>query len=813
MNDVNQNNQVAAEADLNNDNNITQVKQVAAEVDSSFVKAAEVKACTMPEGYENWKRFPCSSKKRPLVKDWQNVATNDAQQLAAWEVTFPDCMWGAPTGTVNGFWVLDLDRGHAEGVDGVESLKNYCKEHGYKIPETLVAKTAGGGLHLYYKMSEGIDIRNAAGILPGVDVRGNGGFTIVPPSVNQDTGGSYRWLNPLQPIMEASDWLLDLVTKKKKEKPDPPEASAEISEPIEGGGTPYGNAALSKEVEKMRKAEEGKRNDTLNAAAFNLYGLVKGNELEKDVVDRELEAAALETGLPEDEILKTMGSAWNAAEPRTAPDRNTVMGAADDGPIPLRRPPQPQQSYPVEAFGEFEPTVVDIANHTSTPQSMVGGTVLSAFSLVAMRLVNAKVPQYPPTPLSLYFSTIGESGDGKDNEEGVVFKPIKDYQRALLEGHHDVTLEFDRKRKAHEREKKLLEREKLNKEEYLEKLKKLDGDEPIAPIEPVFLTGDPNIEGIYRLFRDGFPFLGVFTDEGAQLFGGTAFSKDNDKKTIANLSSIWSGKEWSKVRQGEGASILYDRRLCMHIMVQPDVIREVLENKLYTNQGFLCRFLYSWPVSMAHPVRHEDIEQYESVQKFWRRCEQLLKLEYRQTKDGGLILDNLEPSDDAQKAYDDYHDYVDTRTLENGEYEPVRGFARRAAENALRIAGCLSMARNHESRVIDRETMEAGIKLADWYLNEILRITLDGMASPEILKAEKLLEWFRKKGIKATSGRQILQFGPNEFREASKVKAVFKTLINHQWLVQIDGGAEVWMGDGKTSFSREAWMVQDDIAA
>ena len=87
----------------------------------------------MPEGYYTWKRFPCrayteSEEKRvkmPLVNRWQTVATNDACQLAQW-VKENDCiMWGFPTGMANGFWVVDLDRGHSEGVDGVENFKRY----------------------------------------------------------------------------------------------------------------------------------------------------------------------------------------------------------------------------------------------------------------------------------------------------------------------------------------------------------------------------------------------------------------------------------------------------------------------------------------------------------------------------------------------------------------------------------------------------------------------------------------------------------------------------------------------------------------
>ena len=816
MENVNQMNQVAAEANLNNDNNITQVKQVAAEADLPVNKAAEAKACLMPKGYENWKLFPCSFDKRPQFPGWKDLATSDAGQLRIWSNEFSGCMWGALTGEANGFFVVDLDCGHAEGVDGMKSFKKYCDEHGYEIPETLVAQTAGGGLHFYFKMPEGRDIRNAAGILPGVDVRGNGGFIIVPPSVNQDTGKSYKWFNPSQPIMDAPDWLLDLVTKKKKEKPDPPEAPAEISEPIEGGGTAYGNTALAKEVEEMRKAVEGTRNDTLNRVAFNLYGLVKGGELEKDVVDQELEAAALETGLSKDEILRTMDSAWNGAKARTAPDRVKILGEEDAYPIPLRRPPQQQQPYPTNAFFDFADTVADVAQYTNTPQSMVGSGMLAALSFMSMPLANVKTPKFGGTPLSLFMLPVGETGDGKTTVENILFKRISEREKDLMLGYESQCEDFEAEEEIFNTRKKCLKDQLrsggIDEGLYRTELGKLT--KPKKPAEPHLLTSDVNVEGLYKYLLHGLPYIGLITDEGGRLFGGTAFSKENELKTISNLSSLWSGRSLDKMRQGEGASKIYDRRVCASIMLQPNLAKKLLSNELFTEQGFLCRFLISWPLPRKRTANQVEIESLPSVQLFYNACEQLLNLPFRwNEKSGGLAFDELTLCPEAMDSYQDYFEEIEKNRQPNEKYEQVNGHAKRAAEQALRIGGCLSMVRNPTLRVIDKETMEAGIMLADWYLNEILRITLDSLASPEILQAEQLLQWFKEKSITVTSERQVLQFGPNALRESSKVKAVFKTLIDHQWLVPISGEVDVWMGDGKQSRSRKAFMVQDEKAA
>jgi predicted P-loop ATPase len=95
--------------------------------------------------------------------------------------------------------VIDLDR--KNGIDGLESLRMLGE-----VPETLTAETGSGGLHLYFK-HPGLPIKNSAGVLgPGIDVRGDGGYVVLPPSPHR-SGGRYRWLAEV-PIADLPPWLL-----------------------------------------------------------------------------------------------------------------------------------------------------------------------------------------------------------------------------------------------------------------------------------------------------------------------------------------------------------------------------------------------------------------------------------------------------------------------------------------------------------------------------------------------------------------------------------------------------------------------------
>jgi hypothetical protein len=93
-----------------------------------------------------------------------------------------------------------------------------------------------------------------------------------------------------------------------------------------GQGHGYARAALEGECENVAQAATGTRNHTLNAAAFSLGQLVAGAELDKDLVVRELTAAAELAGLDAHEIGPTINSGLSAGgmHPRTVPERPTT---------------------------------------------------------------------------------------------------------------------------------------------------------------------------------------------------------------------------------------------------------------------------------------------------------------------------------------------------------------------------------------------------------------------------------------------------------------------------------------------------------
>ena len=81
--------------------------------------------------------------------------------------------------------MIDIDE--RESFSGIRSYINA----GYEMYSTVSASTPRGGIHLYFK-APSFEVSNSVSKLAeGVDVRGDGGYVIAPPSITE--WGEYRW--------------------------------------------------------------------------------------------------------------------------------------------------------------------------------------------------------------------------------------------------------------------------------------------------------------------------------------------------------------------------------------------------------------------------------------------------------------------------------------------------------------------------------------------------------------------------------------------------------------------------------------------
>jgi Bifunctional DNA primase/polymerase, N-terminal/Protein of unknown function (DUF3987)/Primase C terminal 2 (PriCT-2) len=185
-----------------------------------------------------WPVFPCQPiDKSPYTTHGFKEATTDPKQIRRWWTVWPKAMIGVPMGSRSGVSAVDLDRKEAD-KDGVATWAKLTTEHGEE-PQTLSSTTPSTGQHKIFHHVEGMRSLALNTLAPGIEIKGEGGYIIVPPSFctdpkfNGGTGAAYRWNEPLLAPTEMPDWLAVeiLATNYPANEPPPNEPPADV--PVE----------------------------------------------------------------------------------------------------------------------------------------------------------------------------------------------------------------------------------------------------------------------------------------------------------------------------------------------------------------------------------------------------------------------------------------------------------------------------------------------------------------------------------------------------------------------------------------------------
>lgn len=243
----------------------------------------------------------CSSPgKHPLTKNGVLDATMSERQVTEWWERWPDANVALATGSL---YVIDLD-----GDAGLAAWRTITAQHP-EANETRIARTGGGGFHVYYTGGE--DLRNTHWKLgQHIDTRGQGGYVLLPPSEHA-SGRPYQWQQerPTQPLPA---WLREMLTPRMATPQQQPTIRF-------GETTRYGHGVLAHALRRVAAAGEGQRNTTLNDEAFLVGQFVGSGEIDPRGIAEQLEEAC-----PDPDKRKVSATVHRALHdgaqyPRTAP--------------------------------------------------------------------------------------------------------------------------------------------------------------------------------------------------------------------------------------------------------------------------------------------------------------------------------------------------------------------------------------------------------------------------------------------------------------------------------------------------------------
>lgn len=278
------------------------------------MSSPDFKKAALDYAARGWPVFPCNSlNKSPLVHGGFNAASTDRSTIEQWWTQTPDAMIGMPTGARTDVWVLD--------VDDPEAFAPWAA----MIPPTRKVMT-GKGFHFHFRHNS--DVRNAQRNpkrgwpfpeLPGAEVRGEGGYVILPPS-RHPSGCHYAWAESCDPVTAPAE-LLGIVSRQDRPaRKLPSQNRTPILAPKCSQDTPYGIKALEGEAQAITQALDGEQEAALNGAALKIGAIVAGGRLSWTTARDTLITAGL--AMPS----YNPGDPWTADVITTKVERGLIAG-------------------------------------------------------------------------------------------------------------------------------------------------------------------------------------------------------------------------------------------------------------------------------------------------------------------------------------------------------------------------------------------------------------------------------------------------------------------------------------------------------
>jgi hypothetical protein len=235
----------------------------------------------------------------------------DEATIRRWWRKYPKANIGVATGKVSDLIVVDVDTRHG----GKESLARFESENG-PLPVCPVMRT-GGGVHLHFKYSTR-SLGNKVGLLPGVDVRSDGGYVVYSGSIHK-SGKRYRWLHGRSP--------------RKTRTPPFPKSLLKLAK-SRSGSTPLESESL---------IPEGKR----NAILTSLAGSMRRRGMSCEAIEAALlkdNAQRCDPPLPESEVLNIVRSVCKY--PPARKNDKTVIKPVEQGDATVTTPVDGQSVPP-----------------------------------------------------------------------------------------------------------------------------------------------------------------------------------------------------------------------------------------------------------------------------------------------------------------------------------------------------------------------------------------------------------------------------------------------------------------------------------
>lgn len=656
--------------------------------------------------------------KKPAITSWteyQNrIATDD--ELQKWFGNGSKYNVGIVTGKISKIDVLDLDS---------QEAIQYAKNH--KFPETPAVKTYKG-FHVYYKHKDGVRNFQKRDDLPGIDLRGDGGYVVAPPSLHP-SGHNYHW--------------------------------------VEGKGLddiPYGElpeVVLAKKLQDKKHlkelyngAQKGNRNDSL----VRLVGSWVNDGL---TYDECMENALLWNNknyppLLEKEIVGVIRSILKKHEQGNITINNIEVW---QDPIPFndysRLPAFPSDALPV--VGRQMSEVVADVNQVDL--GLTGSIYLAMLSTCLGRKAEVHFGTHKE-PVNIYICAALDSGERKSSTVKLMTKPVYDYQiekrkeLSVVVAEAVNTNKIREARLAHLQKRAAtaaseIERDK-NQREAARVVKEIEAN-PVLNL-PTYVVDNITTESLGNEMANNMERMSMISAE-ADIFSIIAGLYNEKGANLEIYLKGHIGDDWSNHRIGRHAKFMESPCLTMCLTVQHQIIKEIGRNKQFRGRGLLARFLYALCESrIGYRPRQNKIIPGAVLMNYKTHIYNLMDIPL---KNHVLML-----SPEATTAWDEFYNDMENDMKPGNQMEAIKDWGSKLPGAVARVAGLLHYAEHGEEAggiPISVNIVNDSCAIGAYYREHAIAVFGLMGEEPQTQVAKTILEYIKHNNPNKFTARDIMR--------------------------------------------------------
>jgi putative DNA primase/helicase len=420
---------------------------------------------------------------------------------------------------------------------------------------------------------------------------------------------------------------------------------------------------------------------------------------------------------------------------------------------------------------------------------MAACSALAVVSLAAQGLADVRRSPKLTGPCSLYFLVVAESGDRKSTVDRLVGQAVKDYQDRQLELSKGTLATHAADRAAWEAQREATVSRmngdaKNNKpiEGHQADLAALENGKPMPPRIPRLIYTDVTQEKLMRSLANDWPSAGVFSSEGAAVFGGHSMGKDSIVRTLGAFNTLWDGGTCYVDRVQAASFVVQGARMTIALQVQPHVLADFLERDrgLSRGTGFMARFLIAQPISMQGRRLYRETAATPELDAFSARITELLERMPRMEPERGLTPELLDLSPEAKETWISYYNTIEQQLVTSGDFASVPDVAAKAADNIARMAAALHVFQHGPTGLIGADSVNGAGRVVLWHLYNARGLLTPLSASKEDAAAAALDRWLvdrcRIDGSNGFYTTEIMQYGPNAVRRKEQLEKALDLL-------------------------------------